>query len=177
MHPAGHLFPFALLAASLYAEVAYPQSEYPTMQIIGEHRYLHHGIFKVYDATLLTPHGADTTVLLSANEPFELRFHYLRTIKKATVLKSANRMLEKNLHPDDLRKISDETDQLHTVYTNIKKGDRASLRYHPQHGTVFTFNGKQRITLSGKDFAKYYFSIWFGPKPVSLDLRDALLGH
>ncbi|PDH30585.1 MAG: hypothetical protein CNE95_02885 [Puniceicoccaceae bacterium MED-G30] len=148
-----------------------------TLQLRGSCRYLHHGIFKVYEASLLAPHDATTETLLSADCPFELHLHYLRDVKKTTVLRSANRMLEKNLLPAQLEAISERVTQLHDTYTEISKGDRAILRFHPKKGTTFIYNDEQRIQIRGKEFAKYYFSIWLGAKPVSPNMRDRLLNR
>jgi hypothetical protein len=177
MHPAGHLVAlFSLLTALQHGANATPEDS-PQMQIVGNYRYLHHGLFLLYEATLAAPAGVKTTAILSAESPFELHFYFLRAIKKSTVLKSAKQMLERNLDSTELTAIHQQVAQLHAVYPNIEKGDRAILRYHPQTGTHFDFNEEACILLPGKDFAKYYFRIWLGLKPVSLRMRNALLGR
>lgn len=177
MYPARHLFGLAILAAALHAQTAAPPEAPAPMQVTGTFRYLHHGLFKVYEAELLAPAGTRPETILAADCPFELRLTYLRDIQKNTILKSANRMLEKNLDPAILGQISKRVARLHRTYEDIKRGNRAVLRYHPQAGTTFFFNDKPRTTIPGKDFAKYYFQIWLGAKPVSPAMREALLGH
>ncbi len=177
MHPNRHLVALAWLLTALQPEAVASTTESLQMQIVGNYRYLHHGIFQLYDATLLAPSGVEATNLLSAEHPFELQFHFLRSIKKNTVLKSANRMLRKNLLPDQMTTINQQVAQLHAVYKDIEKGDRATLHYHPQTGTRFDFNNEKCILLPGKDFARYYFTIWLGAKPISQNMKKALLGR
>ncbi|MGC6456710.1 MAG: chalcone isomerase family protein [Coraliomargaritaceae bacterium] len=171
------LLGLAFFATSLHAGTSTTPEPKRKVEVVGQYKYLHHGIFKVYEATVLAPLGVEAIHIISADRPFELRFHYLRNIKKQTILQSANRMLEKNLDVAQLQAISRQISELHEIYTDVKKGDRAILRYHPQTGTTFYFNEQPRLTLPGKDFAKYYFSIWFGRMPVSENMREALLGR
>ena len=170
-----HMLAIAALAvSSIEANNLSPVDTNP-LQPRGSYRYLYHGIFKVYDATLFAPPGVNPKAILAADCQFELQLHYLRNIKKNTILKSANRMLEKNLAPDELRQIQEQVDKLHQAYTDVRSADRAALHYHPNHGTTLFLNDKPCITLKGKDFARLYFQIWLGQRPVSPAMRENLL--
>lgn len=147
------------------------------LQERGIYRYHHHGIFKVYDAILLAPAEATPAAILNADCPYELQLCYLRPIKKTTIIKSANRMLEKNLSPDELAQIKQRASLLHDDYEDVQPGDKATFRFDPLTGTTLLLNDKIRIHIPGKDFAKYYLQIWLGTKPVSTDMREALLGR
>ena len=82
MHPTRHLVALVWLLTALQPEAVASTNKSPQMQIVGNYRYLHHGIFQLYDATLLAPSGVEATRILSAQHPFELHFHFLRSIKK-----------------------------------------------------------------------------------------------
>jgi hypothetical protein len=154
--------------SALIEGVSYPK--------IGEHRVSYKLLFKLYDAALFAEAGATAEQVLARNCSFRLEFRYLRSISKATILKSADHMLAKNLNAEALPQIAAATQQLHAAYRSVETGDVSSLTYITGVGTTFAINGEQLITIPGKDFAQYYLQIWLGEHPVSVQLRDRLLG-
>jgi len=143
---------------------------------MGAHRVTYKLLFKLYDAALFAEAGATAEQVLARSCSFCLEFRYLRSISKATILKSADHMLAKNLSSEDLSQITAATQQLHAAYRSVETGDVSSLTYITGVGTIFAINGEQLITIPGKDFAQYYLQIWLGERPVSVQLRDRLLG-
>ena len=143
---------------------------------MGAHRVTHKMFFKLYDAALFTAAGATAEQVLTRNCSFRLEFRYLRSISKATILKSADHMLAKNLSSEDRSRITADTEQLHAIYRSVRRGDVSSLTYIAGSGTTFAINGEQLITIAGKEFAQHYLQIWLGERPISLQLRDQLLG-
>ena len=149
-------------------------ANYPKM---GEHRTIYRLFFKLYDAALFVEPGANADDVLTGSCAFRLEFRYLRNIPKATILESASHMLAKNLSTDALTRIAEPTEQLHAKYRSVQTGDVSSLTYIPGDGTTFTLNGEELITLPGQEFATSYLQIWLGRLPVSIELRDELLGR
>jgi hypothetical protein len=58
----------------------------------------------------------------------------------------------------------------------IKEGDVFELHYMPGTGVQTIKNGKLQTTISGIDFKKALFGIWFSGNPVDADLKKSLLG-
>jgi len=143
----------------------------------GEFRYVYRFVFPLYEAALFVPPEAEPKELLDADYPFHLRFHYLRDIKKAIILKSADRMLEKNLSSEERASIRSGIEKLNEKYVSVREGDESSLTYIPDRGTTLRVNGESKVTIEGRDFDRLYFEIWFGERPISADLKKTLLGE
>lgn len=168
------LLPIGAVRAAVFAESSRVAGvSYPKM---GAHRVTHKMFFKLYDAALFAEAGATAEEVLTRNCSFRLEFRYLRSISKATILKSADHMLAKNLSSEDRSRITADTEQLHAIYRSVRRGDVSSLTYIAGSGTTFAINGEQLITIAGKEFAQHYLQIWLGERPISLQLRDRLLG-
>lgn len=144
---------------------------------LGEYRYVYRFFFELYDAALFTEPGADDQDVLDADAAFHLRFRYLRKIDKAIILKSAGRMLAKNLSETQRAAISERVDQINEAYTGVTEGDVSSLTYRPGVGTTLMINGESVVTIKGEDFARLYFRIWLGEKAISNSLKQNLLGR
>jgi hypothetical protein len=144
---------------------------------MGEHRSSYKVFFKLYDAALFAEPGATADAVLARNCAFRLEFHYLRSIPKATILKSADHMLRKNLSPETLESIAQPVAQLHACYRSVQRGDHSALTYVPGTGTTFTLNEQALVTIPGRDFAQYYLDIWLGERPISVALRYQLLAR
>ena len=61
-------------------------------------------------------------------------------------------------------------------FQNFTTGDTVSFIYEPKQGTTFIVNGSPKATIPGIDFMEAVFTIYLGPKPASVPLRQALLG-
>lgn len=143
---------------------------------LGEYRYVYGFLFDLYDAALFVPQNSSADDVLQAASPFHLRFRYLRKIEKEIILKSADRMLEKNLSAGERDQIAERVAAINEAYTTVKRGDTSSLTYQPDSGTTLRINGDPKLTVDGRDFAKLYFRIWLGPQPISGGLKKNLLG-
>lgn len=142
----------------------------------GEYRYVYKMFFKLYDAVLYTTSAASNSEILKAETGYCLQFRYLRAIDKSIISESSTKLLQKNLSEQELSQIQKRIDTLNTAYRSVDKGDRSSLTYIPSEGTTLRINGKKMTTIEGQDFAALYFKIWLGEKPISISLRDHLMG-
>lgn len=144
---------------------------------LGEYRYVYSFIFDLYDAALFAPKNSSADDVLEATTSFRLQFRYLRKIKKDIILKSADRMLKKNLSPAERERIGDRVDRINRAYTTVQKGDTSALTFHPGQGTTLRVNNEPKLTIEGQDFARLYFRIWLGPRAISESLKTHLLGR
>ncbi|TVP80882.1 MAG: hypothetical protein EA353_02735 [Puniceicoccaceae bacterium] len=179
--------PYLAVALSLFiissASARSPDPSFPTSVEIdgteltkrGEYRYVYRLFFQLYDAALYAPESATTSDILEAKTPFRLQFRYLREIEKSIILKSAGQMLERNLSASELDQIAERVEQINAAYTTVRDGDKSSLTFQPGVGTTLRIHGEPVVTIEGDDFARLYYQIWLGPKPLSQNLRSALL--
>lgn len=133
-------------------------------------------LFRLYEAALFTTPGATAEDVLNADTAFHLKFRYLRKIDKRIILKSADRMLQKNLTAPEQAAIAERAYQINQAYTSVRQGDVSSLTYRPGIGTTLMINGEPVVTIQGKDFGQLYFRIWLGKQPISTHLKHHLLG-
>jgi hypothetical protein len=167
-------------AVSVWGESLFPPRitvQDQSFEKLGEYRYVYRVFFKLYDAALFTAEGGRAESVLEAESPFHLEFRYLRDIDKSIILKSADRMLEKNLKPEERAQIADRVARINQAYTSVKEGDVVSLTYEPGSGTTLRINGESITTIAGDDFAELYFRIWLGDQALSESLRENLLGR
>lgn len=67
-------------------------------------------------------------------------------------------------------------DQFIAALEVMKKGDQFVVTYVPGTGTTLAIRGKEKLTIPGLPFAQAVFSVWFGPKPPTSDLKNGMLG-
>jgi hypothetical protein len=174
------LFIFSATTGLLSATPGFPQQITVLdrdFEKLGEYRYVYRLFFKLYDAALFTPKGGGAESVLRADTAFHLEFRYLREIEKSIILKSADRMLEKNLSPEERAQVAKRVARINEAYISVEEGDAVSLTYVPDEGTTLIINGEPVTTIEGRDFAKLYFRIWLGENALSDSLRDNLLGR
>ncbi len=58
----------------------------------------------------------------------------------------------------------------------IKIGDKINIEYNPEKGVTVKKNGTIKGTISGLEFKKALFAIWFGSKPADANLKKGMLG-
>lgn len=173
------LITLCLLPTLLLGEPRFPEAielDGSALKKLGEERYLHKRIFKVYDAALYSANSGTAEDILAADCEFKLKFSYLRTIDRQLAIDAADQMLSKNLSPEERAQIASRLEEINETYQSVEKGDWSTLHYRPGIGTTYSFKGQQLITIPGQDFAQLYFRVWLGEQPLSVRLRDALLG-
>lgn len=143
----------------------------------GSYRFVYRMFFKLYDASFYTDAAEITDIdsLFNGENTVLLEFDYLRQIKKSIILESSEKILANNMTPVELASIQERVDQINAKYKTVTEGDRSALSYVPGEGTTLWINGEQEITIEGNDFARLYFRIWLGERPISKQMRDELL--
>jgi hypothetical protein len=89
---------------------------------------------------------------------------------------AADHVLRQNFTPEALAPLRERIDALHRSYVNVRSGDRVTITYVPGRGTELSLNGKALAVVEGADFARAYFAIFLGEKPIDVGLRRKLLG-
>jgi len=151
-----------------------PDAE-PTFERVGTSVFRAGKVIKVMEASLYLANRADAAKVLS-DVPKRLTFTYTRDIASKRFIDSANGALKDNCTAAELAAIKDRVEKLHGMYADVKKGDTYEYLYVPGKGTTLLVNKQVKGTIPGADFAKAYFSIWLGAKPVTEKLKRELLG-
>jgi hypothetical protein len=131
-------------------------------------------LFDVYVGGLyLPPESAADRAL--EDIPKRLEFHYLVSIDGKDFGPAGEKILQRNFTPEELAPLADRLARIRAAYRDVKEGDRYALTYLPGVGTELSLNGVPLVTIEGADFARAYFSIWLGKKPLDEGFRRELL--
>jgi hypothetical protein len=107
--------------------------------------------------------------------PVLLRFGYNRKVPGDAFAKSARAMLERNIEESAFRALSDRIERFNANYRDTAKGDTYSMLYESDGTLTLWLNDTRLGHEQGHAFARQYLKIWFGPKPYSAKLKEALL--
>jgi len=131
---------------------------------------------KVYAAALYVPGGAAPFDPV-ADVARRLEFSYLVGIERDGFGVAADELLKGNYPPAAIAPLRERIDRLHAAYVDVKPGDRYALTYVPGQGTELSHNGRRLALIEGADFARAYFAIWLGERPLDDGMRDRLLAR
>jgi hypothetical protein len=137
--------------------------------------------FKVYVAGLYLPQKAqDAGQALRMAGPKRMALVLLRDVGADTFVGSLVEGLKQNLSEAEAARLRPQTDELVALMQKIgeaKKGMAIALDFAPGAGTSILVNGvAQGKPIAGDDFSAALLRIWLGEKPVSDDMKKALLG-
>lgn len=130
------------------------------------------GFITVGQATL---YRADCAGVEPLAPPLALEFGYQREIPGSAMGKAASVMIERNVDEALYARLEARIEAFNDAYRDIVPGDRYQLAYSTDGEIVLSYNGKVIAREQGHDFARTYLQIWFGPKPYSKDMKQALL--
>lgn len=156
----------------------------PDTHIVADQTLHLHGIglrekfwIDIYVASLYLPFTSkDPNHIINSDDPkrLDITFIYSR-VPKQKMLDTFEQNLKEN--PQIPVKAQQEMRSCYTWFQDFTTGDTVSFIYEPQKGTTFIINGKTKGIIAGKDFMKAVFTIYLGPRPASVPLREALLGR
>ncbi len=146
-----------------------------TLELHGMGLFRYRIIFRGYVAALYLPAGVSgARSLEDVSRRLEIRYFW--SIAAGDLTKAADHFLEAQLGRESLLPLRDRIARLHRAYRDVEPKDRYSLTYIPGVGTELALNGEALVTIPGADFARAYFGIWLGARPLDEALRDGLLG-
>ena len=136
-------------------------------------------IVNVYAAGLYLPTlSSDADFILSEDQPKQMRMHFLyKKVSKEKLLGTLEKGFEDNLNAEELDALSDQIDQLKTLFKTVYKGDEVVLNYVPHQGTELIFNEQSQGVIPGFAFQQAIFRVWLGSKPADKKLKQQLLGE
>ena len=134
--------------------------------------------FKIYIAQLyLQNNSSDAAQVLADEGNKRVVMHFLYDkVGKEKLVSSWNEGFSANNDTAGLAALQSRIDTFNAMFVeDAVKGDVISFDYLQGKGTSVTIKGKLLGTIEGKDFNDALLSIWLGAKPISSDLRKAML--
>lgn len=107
--------------------------------------------------------------------PLLLRFGYDRKVPGKAFAKSSLAMLERNMGKSTFRAMEERFRAFNANYRDTSEGDVYTMLYETDGSLTLWLNDRHLAGEQGHDFARQYLKIWFGPRPFSDKLKDALL--
>ncbi|HEX5310819.1 chalcone isomerase family protein [Aquabacterium sp.] len=139
------------------------------------------GMSKQYTVGLYTPRKSDRveTALAGFNSPLQLRFVMLQNLRMDELGMAITRGMEANSERDEFFRLVPAIRTMGDVFSRIKRleaGDTLAIEYVPRRGTMFLVNEQPvGLPIADPTFFQALTRVWLGKKPVTQDLKDALL--
>lgn len=146
------------------------------LQLQGTALLKHLIVIKAYVGALYLPEGIATARVLS-DVPKALVLHYFHEIPADDFAKASAAMIEKNVGEAEFQTLKPRIEEMNALYRTVSPGDEYQAAYIPGIGTSLALNGEKLGVVPGARFARAYFSIWLGEKPISRSFRDRLMGR
>ena len=112
---------------------------------------------------------------LPLEPPLLLESTYSRALPARAFREPGETILQRNLDEEEWEALRESVEAFQQHYRDVEDGDRYALHYHSDGTLVLTLNDEPLARETGHDFAQAYLRIWFGERPFSRRLRDALL--
>jgi hypothetical protein len=132
---------------------------------------------KVYSAALYVPSGSLSRQEVEGDTKKKLILCYHRSISTDRFIENSEKILRNN--PDFTEKhLETELKQITDAYIAANEGDTYSITYDPPSGEMkLSFNERQLLKITNRDFARAYFGIWISKYSVGERFTDELMGE
>lgn len=162
--------------------VSYPSTirvEGQTLTLNGS-GVAYRALAKLYTVGLYLPaKTSDAKVVLDMSTPRQLRFVMLQGLRVDEIGKIITRGIELNSSRPEFFKLIPSIRAMGEQFAGIKRlnaGDVFVIEHVPQRGTLFIVNGQPAgLPIEEPLFYPAILRTWLGPKPVTQDLKTALL--
>lgn len=108
------------------------------------------------------------------DRPKRLELLYLRAFKARDFRGITHEVLRRNLSKPEYEMLRPKIERFNALYRPVRLGDRYAISYLPGVGTTLTLNGRPLGTIAGARFGRAMFSVWFGARPFSPELKRQL---
>ena len=132
---------------------------------------------KVYSAALYVPSGSLSRKEVEGDAKKKLILCYHRSISTDRFIENSEKILRNN--PDFTEKhLETELKQITDAYIAANEGDTYSITYDPPSGEMkLSFNERQLLKITNRDFARAYFGIWISKYSVGERFTNELMGE
>lgn len=119
----------------------------------------------------------DPGTLIAAEAPRRVHMHFLRAVDEAKIVDAWREGFAANSPTAVHDGLAGRIDTFVALFGDVDAGGEVLLDYLPGRGTRVTIDSEERGVVEGKDFNDALLRVWLGAKPVTEDLKAALLGR
>lgn len=142
------------------------------LSCVGLLKYMY--VLKGYVAALYVDPASVSADVLD-DVPKRLEISYFWDIEGSAIGEAGDELVARNVDATTLARIRPQLDRIRSLYEDVHPGDRYALTYVPGRGTELALNGVVKGVIEGSDFARAYFAIWLGDRPMDASLKKQLL--
>ena len=137
-------------------------------------------VAKLYTVGLYTTQkGSKPEPIIASTGPKVLRFVMLQGMRVDELGKVITKGIENNSSREEFFKLIPAIRTMGEQFSRIRRmnaGDVFAIEYVPRRGTMFFVNGQPAgLPIEDLSFYPAILRTWLGPRPVTQDLKDALL--
>jgi hypothetical protein len=137
-------------------------------------------VAKLYTVGLYSQQkGSKPEPIIANNGPKVLRFVMLQGMRVDELGKVITKGIENNSSREEFFKLIPAIRTMGEQFSRIRRmnaGDVFAIEYVPRRGTMFFVNGQPAgLPIEDASFYPAILRTWLGPRPVTQDLKDALL--
>jgi hypothetical protein len=137
-------------------------------------------VAKLYTVGLYVPQkSSKSDAIFATGGPKQLRFVMLQGMRVDELGKVITKGIENNSSREEFFKLIPSIRTMGEQFSRIKRlnaGDVFSIEFVPKRGTMFLVNGQPAgLPLDNGLFFPAVLRTWLGQRPVTQDLKDALL--
>jgi len=116
--------------------------------------------------------SSDPTIVIDSHQSKRVTMQFLRDIDRKNLTSGWASSLRKIGGQPMEHAIAEFT----ALVGDVHKGDTMDFTWRPGDGLEVATNGTVRGIISGDDFARTLFTVWFGPEPGDANLKRGMLG-
>lgn len=160
----------------------------PTIKVEGNNLVLngsgisYRAVAKLYTVGLYVPQkSAKAEAIFATGGPKHLRFVMLQGMRVDELGKVITKGIESNSNREEFFRLIPSIRIMGEQFSRIKRlnaGDVFAIEFVPKRGTMFFVNGQPAgLPLEDASFFPAVMRTWLGNRPVTQDLKDALLDY
>ena len=127
------------------------------------------GMIELYRIGLYLPERTSLPERIKSDTPKTLVLHVMHDTRSEYLPEDWRDELRAVLTPNELRK-------LRSAYAQVRAGDFITISYVPGQGSRLTVNDDVVLESKGREMMYAFLQQWLGQRPVSENIKTALLG-
>lgn len=112
--------------------------------------------------------------VINTEQKKRLTLHFVREVSASDIREAMTTGFSSN--GGNTPALRQRLQQLNALLPNMQEGGRLIFTYIPGTGLQVQVGPRVKGTITGEDFARVFFSIWFGASPPNAGLKTGLLG-
>lgn len=133
----------------------------------------------IYIAGLYLPaKTTDSAAILSDKGPASVWMYILYDkISKEKITDGWTDGMRANLPENEIQELDPVLESFNKLFMAVHKGDVIQIDYLPGKGTEVRINNEWRGIVGDNRFFRALLNVWLGPKPVTKEIKAAMLGQ